>query len=118
MFEHQEAVLGKSITKGCRRNLSVERKKQKMEQIRNNLDTDYNLVINEVFNEAVDTETSSLQKKYSLCGEDGHFSTTCKKSHNGFGALITTKDQNNAVNEGHLTIEIGNVGQTFLPQNK
>ena len=84
----------------------------------NNPNADYNLVSNEVFDEAVVTETSSLQKKFSLCGEVGHFSTTCEKPHNRFGVLITTKDQNNAVNEGHLTIEIGNLGETVLPQNK
>ena len=70
----------------------------------NNPNFDYDVVSNEVFDEAVDTETSSLQNKCSLCGKVGHFSTTCKKPHNGFGALMTTKDQNNAVNEGHLTI--------------
>ena len=31
---------------------------------------------------------------------------------------MTTKDQNNAVNEIHLTIEIGNVGDTIPPQNE
>ena len=31
---------------------------------------------------------------------------------------MTTKDQNNAVNEGHLIIKIGNVGETIMPQTK
>ena len=61
MFDHQEAVLRKKrFTKGSRRKLSVERKKQKIEQICNNPNTDYNLLSNEVFDEAVNTETFSL----------------------------------------------------------
>ena len=66
----------------------------------------------------MDTETSSLQKKLFLCGEVGHFSTTYKNAHNGFSVLMITKNKNDAINEGHLIIEIGNIGETVLPQNK
>ena len=60
--------------------------------------------------------TESRKKMtYSLCGGD-HQIIHCNKPHNGLGQIMTSMEQNNAMKDRYLIVEIQEDGKIILPK--
>lgn len=97
----------KRITKTTRLQSFVNSNREKANERNTNI----------IFHEE-NTNPRRVTKKCTFCGCGGHDSRSCDNATNGRGVVMTTDEQNLALNNGFLIINIQTVGQTQLPQNE